>query len=86
MAGVSGSPTALEFDYWITEEHEGKGIITRCISTLMDYAIDEMGIQRFVIGCEPMKLGYPILGGYMVGIQKKTSINWRFFFAKIWGF
>jgi len=27
MSGVSGSPTALEFGYWITEEHEGKGII-----------------------------------------------------------
>ena len=67
MAGVSGSPTALEFGYWITEEHEGKGIITRCISALMDYAIDEMGIQRFMIGCAannqrsravPERLGY----------------------------
>ncbi len=67
MAGVSGSSTAIEFGYWITEEHEGKGIITRCISTLMDYAIDEMGILRFVIGCAannqrsravPERLGY----------------------------
>ena len=67
MSGVSGSPNALEFGYWITEEHEGKGIITRCISALMDYAIDEMGIQRFVIGCAannqrsravPERLGY----------------------------
>ncbi len=67
MSRLSDSPTALEFGYWITEEHEGKGIITRCISMLMDYAIDEMGIQRFMIGCAannqrsravPERLGY----------------------------
>ncbi len=69
MSQLSGSPTALEFGYWITEEHEGKGIITRCISALMDYAINEMGIQRFVIGCAatnrrsravPERLGYRV--------------------------
>ena len=67
MSRLNDSPTALEFGYWITEEHEGKGIITRCISSLMDYAIDNMGIQRFVIGCAasnqrsravPERLGY----------------------------
>jgi ribosomal-protein-serine acetyltransferase len=67
MSRLSDSPTALEFGYWITEEHQGKGIITRCISALMNYAINEMGIQRFVIGCAvnnqrsraiPERLGY----------------------------
>ena len=67
MSQLSDSHTALEFGYWITEEHEGKGIVTHCVSTLMDYAIDEMDIQRFVIGCAannqrsravPERLGY----------------------------
>lgn len=67
MSRLSDSPTALEFGYWITEEHEGQGIITCCVGALMDYAIDEMGIQRFVIGCAannqrsravPERLGY----------------------------
>ena len=67
MSRLGDSPTALEFGYWIAEEHEGKGIITRCVSALMDYAIDKMGIQRFVIGCAannkrsravPERLGY----------------------------
>ena len=67
MSRLDDSPTALEFGYWISEEHAGKGIITRCINALMDYAIDEMGIQRFVIGCAannqrsravPERLGY----------------------------
>jgi ribosomal-protein-serine acetyltransferase len=67
MSRLEDSSTALEFGYWITAEHEGKGIITRCVSALMDYAIDEMDIQRFVIGCAvnnqrsravPERLGY----------------------------
>jgi ribosomal-protein-serine acetyltransferase len=67
MSRLSDSPTALEFGYWITEEHEGQGIITRCVRALMDYAIEEMGIQRFVIECAvnnqrsravPERLGY----------------------------
>jgi len=67
MSRLSDNPTVLEFGYWITEEHEGQGIITHCVSALMDYAIDHMGIQRFVIGravnnqrsrAVPERLGY----------------------------
>jgi len=50
----------------------------------MDYAIDEMGIQRFVIGCKPMKLGHPILGG-LRWVYKKGLHQLEVFFAKIWG-
>jgi ribosomal-protein-serine acetyltransferase len=58
---------AVEFGYWLAEEYERKGIITRCVSALMDHAIDHMGIQQFVIGCAlinqrsravPERLGY----------------------------
>lgn len=67
MSHLADSATALEFGYWIAEEFEGKGIVTRCVSALMDYAIDNMDIQRFVIGCAannqrsraiPERLGY----------------------------
>lgn len=58
---------AAEFGYWITEDQEGKGIITRCIRGLMDHAIDHLEVERFVIGCAkdnprsravPERLGY----------------------------
>jgi ribosomal-protein-serine acetyltransferase len=60
---------AAEFGYWITEEAEGKGIVTRCVGALMDHAIEQMGIQRFIIGCAagnrrsravPERLGYDL--------------------------
>jgi ribosomal-protein-serine acetyltransferase len=64
---LPGSDTAAEFGYWIAGEKEGKGVIMRCVSALMDYAIDNMNIERFVIGCAltnqrsravPERLGY----------------------------
>ena len=48
---LEDSHSAAEFGYWIDAEHEGKGIITHCVSALMDYAIDNMKVERFVIGC-----------------------------------
>ena len=48
---LEDSNTAAEFGYWIDEEHEGKGIITSCVRALMDHAIENMEIERFVIGC-----------------------------------
>ena len=51
LSRLEDSYTAAEFGYWISTEHEGKGIITRCVSALMDYAVEEMEVQRFVICC-----------------------------------
>ena len=66
--GILGdSETAAEFGYWIAEAHEGRGIVTRCVTALTDYAIEHMKIERFVIGCAatnlrsravPERLGY----------------------------
>jgi len=72
--------TTAEFGYWISREMEGFGIITRSVSALMDYAIENMGIEQFEIGCAvtnvrsraiPERLGYrlqaTIPGGEVVG-------------------
>jgi len=62
--------TGAEFGYWIDGEIEGRGIVTQCVSGLMDYAIANMGIERFIIGCAaenrrssaiPRRLGYRLL-------------------------
>ena len=74
------SPDTAEFGYWVGAEHEGKGIITRCVRALMDYAITHLKVERFVIGCAeenyrsravPERLGYHlqdmIPGGEVIG-------------------
>lgn len=80
LARQQDNLTDAEFGYWIDGEKEGQGIITRCVSVLMDYAIDNMGIERFFIGCAadnrrssavPERLGYRLQarvpGGEVVG-------------------
>lgn len=72
--------TQAEIGYWIDGASEGRGIVTKCVSGLMDYAIDNMGIERFLIGCAsenhrssaiPKRLGYRLLAtvpdGELVG-------------------
>ena len=51
LSTVEDSSPAAEFGYWIDAEHEGRGLVTRCIRVLMEHAIDHMAIERFVIGC-----------------------------------
>jgi len=51
LSTLEGSPTAAEFGYWIDAEHEGKGLVTRCVRALMEHTVDHMAIERFVIGC-----------------------------------
>ena len=71
LGRLQDSFTTAEIGYWIDAESEGRGIITRCVSALTDYAIENMGIGRFVIGCAvdnirsravPERLGYRLLG------------------------
>jgi len=37
--------------YWIAERNQGKGIITQCCSTMLDYLFDEMRLHRVEIEC-----------------------------------
>ncbi len=51
LARTPENPNMVEFGYWISSEKEGHGFVKRCVSALMDYAIDYMEVERFLIGC-----------------------------------
>lgn len=40
-----------EIGYWLAKSHTGKGIMTRCVEALIDYAVDVVGIHRIEIPC-----------------------------------
>lgn len=37
--------------YWIEERYQGKGIMTRCCVTLIDYLFRDLGLHRVTIQC-----------------------------------
>lgn len=56
-----------ELGYWLSQAHQGRGIITKAVQTLCEYAFKEMGIHRIQIRCAvgntasqriPLKLGF----------------------------
>jgi ribosomal-protein-serine acetyltransferase len=37
--------------YWIEERYRGRGIVTRCCESMLDYLFDELGLHRVTIHC-----------------------------------
>jgi ribosomal-protein-serine acetyltransferase len=37
--------------YWVASCHQGRGIMTRCVSALLDYLFTELHLHRVVIQC-----------------------------------
>jgi ribosomal-protein-serine acetyltransferase len=56
-----------EIGYWLAQSHTGKGIMTRSVAALIDYAFDVLGMHRIEIPCAvhnqrscaiPQRLGF----------------------------
>lgn len=57
--------------YWITEELQGKGIVTKCVTKVIDIAFSEFGVNRIEVKCSvsnkksrdiPERLGFRLDG------------------------
>ncbi|MBS1792446.1 MAG: GNAT family N-acetyltransferase [Acidobacteria bacterium] len=46
----------LEIGYWLIESATGRGLMTRAVERLIDFAFDEMEMNRIVIRCAPGNL------------------------------
>lgn len=51
FVNFSWNSKRTEIGYWISGDFEGKGIITKCCETLIDYAFDELELNRIEIRC-----------------------------------
>ena len=74
IIGFKASDTAnkkTEIGYWLSEQHQHKGIMTRCVKLLCDRAFNEFKINRIQIKCAtgnapsraiPQRLGFHLEG------------------------
>ena len=76
--------------YWMDERHQGRGIMTRACSSMLDYLFDELGLHRVTIQCAtgnhrscaiPRRLGF-----MREGIVRQSEwVNDRWLDLVIWG-
>ena len=76
--------------YWIDGAHEGKGVITRCCASMLDYLFDELGLHRAEIRCGtgnmkscavPQRLGFSREGV----VREAEWVNDRWVDLVVWG-
>lgn len=79
-----------EIGYWIAKKSEGKGIITRACKALINYAFNELDMNRIEIRCAtenvrsravPERLGFQLEGVLRQTIWRRT----RFYDIAIYG-
>lgn len=44
---------SAEIGYWLAKENTGKGLVTKSLVKLLEYAFDELKLNRIVIKCVP---------------------------------
>lgn len=51
VVGYEWHNRMLEIGYWLSADHQGKGIMTRAVTALIDDAFDNLGMNRVEIHC-----------------------------------
>ncbi len=79
-----------EIGYWLSEKHQGKGIITRSVSKLIDIAFSDLAMEKVQIsageGNAPSRAVCERLGMKLEGIiTKKENLNGRVIDHAIYG-
>jgi ribosomal-protein-serine acetyltransferase len=76
--------------YWIDAAHQGKGIMTRCCASLVEYLFGELGVHRVTIQCGtgnrkscaiPERLGFTREGV----LREAEWVNDRWLDLIVWG-
>lgn len=77
-----------EIGYWLIPEYQGRGVMTRCVRHLCEWAVGERGMNRVQIRCAvgnhpsnaiPMRLGFTLEGtereGELLSDGRYVDIN-----------
>jgi ribosomal-protein-serine acetyltransferase len=53
LGPIDAKRRSAQIYYWIDQTSQGRGLVTRSCSALLDYAFEELRLRRVVIRCEP---------------------------------
>jgi ribosomal-protein-serine acetyltransferase len=71
FVGIRWEARATSIGYWLAEEHQGRGLMTRAVGALTDHAFDELDLNRVEIQVAsdnrrsrgiPERLGFTVEG------------------------
>ncbi|MCG7497851.1 GNAT family N-acetyltransferase [Vibrio sp. Of7-15] len=79
-----------EIGYWLSENHQGNGIVSRAVSKLIDFAFSEMGLEKVQISAavdnQPSRNVCERLGMQLEGlITNSENLNGRIVDHAIYG-
>ncbi|SHG77362.1 GNAT family N-acetyltransferase [Ferrimonas marina] len=67
----------VEIGYWLDEGHQGRGIITRCVQFLIDYAFEQLNMEkveiRAAVDNRPSRNVAERLGMNLEGVQTRAE-------------
>jgi ribosomal-protein-serine acetyltransferase len=70
--------TRASVGYFVDRKHEGEGLVTRAVRRMVEYALEERGVERLEIGVAaahtrsravPERLGFELVGVEAGGLQ-----------------
>jgi ribosomal-protein-serine acetyltransferase len=72
--------TKQQVGYFLSEEAQGKGIINKCVSSLMDYLFQELGIHRIEIQCAANNLKSISIPRRLGFVQEGIKRDWQWLY------
>ena len=76
LMGINPHDSA-EVGFWVSESHQGKGIVSRCCAALLQHAFESMSLNRLQMGCmtnnaKSLKI-IERLGFKLIGIHRESE-------------
>ena len=90
LVKLNWNSRSAEVGYWIAKDFEGRGIVTKSCAALIDYAFDELAMNRIEIRCAteniksraiPERLGFQLEGVLRQALWRHT----RFYDLAVYG-